>query len=444
MTTLHERLSDLADEAPPGAPSADLWSTGRRLHRRRRLGSGAVVATVVALVVGLAGLRWQRADVDVQPAGPEAELGMPDRVYLPSERLPGTDDVGPIGPLSAVMSGMERLTGISGTGEYAYLDLPGWRRAGEEIDVSAEASLSDDGTRLAYFGSGRTSGEPIYDNPLVSVRVYDTVSGEVATYQVPTEHGLQPELLLWADDLLWFEIWQYDAPQGDGGRSASLVQTVAWNPTTDERTSWDGRPENVPPFPSSTWRDALVTVGSQGVLRLTTTQGSTVRARLSETPVRASDVMLDDSGTRAVALGDIDAREETSSDLATLLVGDLPAPGDTSTKVSMREVPGTGPADRPVYELLGWRDDSHVVVLRYGEKDPIGVVSVDVETGGMERLGTWDANVPSFAAGALRGPVFDAPRPPEPMNPLLVYGGIAAILVAGGAVLLWWRRRVQR
>src|SRR5688572_17021851 len=122
MSTLHDRLSDLADEAPTGPPPRDLWESGRRLHRRRRLGTAVVVATSVALIGGLAGLSWSRSDVDVQPAGPHTELGIPDRFYLPSERLPGTDDTGPIGPLSVVLSGYERLVGVSGTGEYAYLD----------------------------------------------------------------------------------------------------------------------------------------------------------------------------------------------------------------------------------------------------------------------------------------------------------------------------------
>ena len=38
MTTLHDRLADLArDQAPTAPPAPELWVRGRRYHRRRRL-----------------------------------------------------------------------------------------------------------------------------------------------------------------------------------------------------------------------------------------------------------------------------------------------------------------------------------------------------------------------------------------------------------------------
>jgi hypothetical protein len=444
MSTLHDRLSDLADEAPTGPPPRDLWESGRRLHRRRRLGTAVVVATSVALIGGLAGLSWSRSDVDVQPAGPHTELGIPDRFYLPSERLPGTDDTGPIGPLSVVLSGYERLVGVSGTGEYAYLDLPAWPKFGG-LDVPGDIALSPDGTKLAYWSSGRSSGAPIDKeaDPVVAVRVYDTVSGDVATYAVPTEHGLSPQDLTWTEDTLWFEIWQYDTPEYDGSRGSRLEQTVAWNPRTDEHASWDGRPPDFPFVSATSWRDALVTLGRQGILRLTTLDGTEVRARITTPTDLESGGWLDRSGTRLAAISDNVPNESGSpEEKRPLWVADLPDPAESSSRVSMRQVPGTDAL--PTEQLIGWRDETHIVVARYGE-GATGIVSVDTESGAMEvlvPLAQW--NIPEFAADALAGPVFDAPEPPDPMNPLVVYGGSVLVLLAGSGVLLWWRRRVQR
>ena len=133
MTTLHDRLSDLADEAPGSAPPSDLWATGRRLHRRRRAGTAVVVAAALVALAGLGGLGWSRSHDTVRPAGTDTPLGMPDQIWSASEHLPGTDDTGPIGPLVAVVPTVRDswtgnrsngLLGISATGEYAFLDLP--------------------------------------------------------------------------------------------------------------------------------------------------------------------------------------------------------------------------------------------------------------------------------------------------------------------------------
>lgn len=132
MTTLHDRLADLAADAPAGQAEPDLWDRGRRLVRRRRdtqVIAGATAALVAALGIGW----WQQSPGPVAPASAEAELRLPDRFYEPGGWLPGTGDSGPIGPLAAVL-GAERsswtggdygVVGISGaTGDYRFLDLP--------------------------------------------------------------------------------------------------------------------------------------------------------------------------------------------------------------------------------------------------------------------------------------------------------------------------------
>ncbi len=449
MSTLHDRLSDLADAAPTGAPTGaapgDLWVSGRRLDRRRRLGTAVAVATAAALVGGLAGLSWSRSDVDVQPAGPRTELGFPDRFYLPSERLPGTDDTGPIGPLSALLSGHERPIGISATGEYAFLDLP--TRADRTFvgDVGGPA-INADGTKVAYWREGRPSGEPLGDgyDSIVGVNVYDTVSGDVVTFPVPTEHGLQDQALVWAGDTLWFEVWQNDAPRDDGSASGSLQETVAWNPADDSRTTWDRGLPGLSLWSASAWDGRLVGLGGQGALRFFTHEGTEVRAEVDMSPRVDPHVVVSDDGRRLAALEDTDGPSVTDTLPQPLLVGELPDRAGTTPAVAPQQVPGT--ADQGVNEVLGWRDDSHVVAMRYGNgaDRQAALVSVDVVTGEQELLAPLTTNTPELAADALEGPLLDAPPPPDPLDPRLVYGGIAAILLGCTVALVWWRRRVQR
>ena len=258
MTTLHDRLSDLADEASSDPLPGDLWATGRRLHRRHRAGTALVVAIVVGLLTGITGLSWSRSHVDVEPASEVGRLGFPDRFYWPSEDLPTTTDTGPIGPLSALLSGIQKPVGISGTGEYAILDLPGWSQ-GNQFDARGESpELSADGTRVAYWSSGRSTGDPVDRgvDPYTGVSVYDTVTGEVDTYPVETAHGLMPADLVWAGDDVWFQIWQYDAPRADGSSSC--------HPGRDGRVGSRGRqPDDVGPAPSGSRAVLVQLVGGR-------------------------------------------------------------------------------------------------------------------------------------------------------------------------------------
>ena len=61
MDTLHERLAELADEAPTGgAPAAELWARGKRAHRLRAAAVAATVLVVgaVGAGIGFRSLRW--------------------------------------------------------------------------------------------------------------------------------------------------------------------------------------------------------------------------------------------------------------------------------------------------------------------------------------------------------------------------------------------------
>ena len=81
MDTLSDRLAELADDAPTGgAPAAELWARGKRVHRLRAAAVAATLVVVGAVGTGI-GVRLADGDgnrSDVAPAGA-------DGVTLPIE-----------------------------------------------------------------------------------------------------------------------------------------------------------------------------------------------------------------------------------------------------------------------------------------------------------------------------------------------------------------------
>jgi hypothetical protein len=100
-TSLHDRLAELADDAPPGGPVPELWDRATRLHRTRRAGTVVILAVAAALLVAVGLLVHVRSTSDVLPASGTA--GVPDRLYAPGRWLPGTTEAGPLGQLAAVL-----------------------------------------------------------------------------------------------------------------------------------------------------------------------------------------------------------------------------------------------------------------------------------------------------------------------------------------------------
>lgn len=172
MDTLHERLADLADEAPTGgAPAAELWARGRRAHRLRAAAVAATVLVVGGVGTGL-GLRLADGDdgSDLAPAV-NVDISLPIE-YPVGEKLPDLGETP--GPLAAIWvapgadSGAHNIVGlVAETGTFGTLaiDLP-------EIPSDPEASnwpdveLSPDGRSIAYL------------YPRDDVVVRDLVSGE--------------------------------------------------------------------------------------------------------------------------------------------------------------------------------------------------------------------------------------------------------------------------
>lgn len=449
MSTLPDRLADLAGtaptEGPAGATAPELWDRGRRYGRRRRAGSAALaLGLVVGLATGVLALAPGR-ESGIQPAGESAGLRLPDRLFHPSPWAPGTDGTGPIGPLVAVL-GAERaswsgssngVAGVTPAGEYAFLDL--------EDRADDRLALSADGRHLAYWYTDPerpelADGDASGSVAAVGVAVLDTVSGEVLRHPVETRLGLMPMPLAWAGRLLWVPVWQYDersSGEGSARASSRLRQVLGWDVATGEVVEHEGRGVLAQIGDAPVWGERLVGLRQRDVLAVDSAGRRERVARLRE-PVEGPPA-IDPSGSWLAVLGDTDPTGESSDGAEPVRVARMPEqPGGTLTLTTL-----AGPR---VDRLVGWRSERELVTQRYASGGSV-YESVDVETGARTTLLTPPAQTwtPSelIAADALAAPLLDAPAPPSRRDPrvLLVAGlGLALLAAAGG---LTWRRRVR-
>ncbi len=219
MTTIHDRLDDLAEDAPRDLPATDLWARGRRRRRRQRVASGVLAVLLVLAVGSLSTLAIGTA----RTPGPGRRRtdgrcpGPAPTARRPRARTPGTDDTGPIGPLSAVVGAERRTSFWGGTtidlagvsrGGYSFLDLPGRAR---DVPLQDPVALSADGRYLAYLlaGAPPAGGDGAVGDRVVGVAVYDTVSGEVLQHRVDSEMGLDVSGLDWAGSTLLVQFGVY-------------------------------------------------------------------------------------------------------------------------------------------------------------------------------------------------------------------------------------------
>jgi hypothetical protein len=431
MTTLHDRLTDLAEQAPPGGPVPELWDRARRVHRVRRAGTVAIVATAVIVLAVVATLDWQRAAPAPAPAG--GPIGLPDRVWTPSPWLPSNQRPGQLIALVGAEQGTwtgthAAVVGISASsGEYGFLDLPG-------ADLgNGDAELAPDGRHIAYWLRGKTTGTPLSDSgPIAGVAVYDTETGDVSRHRISTAHGLRPEFLAWADaSTIVFSAGQIVGGDDGSGmdQSTSRFGTV---------TSWTlgGEPQPVPGVrPGASLQGAahgwilvdhlLVEVDSPG------------RARKIAYPDTAGSM----GSMHFVALG------PTGNEIAEV-------PGDSSPNRVKAGPPGrlrTVAGTRQSFGVVDWINSQTIVTLqRVGSwrTGASALVRHSLTTGRSRELvsfpvdtygGDWQ-----FATDLLDAPSVEGIEPASPMDPRVTAGLSAATCLAAAAGLFLWRRRRVR
>jgi hypothetical protein len=445
MTTLRDRLADLAEEAryPPDAP--DLWDRGQRYGRRRRAGVAAVaLAVVVTIASGVLSLApWQ--EVSVQPASGESGLRLPDRIHRPSPWTPGTGDTGPVGPLVAVVE-TERaswtgygsgVAGVTPRGEYVFLDLDD--QTGDAVGLSA------DGRWLAYWYTDpdRPELSDGSDEPAAAgVAVLDTVTGETVREPLGGDWGVSTSILIWAGSVLWVPEWQNDEPERDSdggvGGSSNLRRVVAWDLATGATVDQTSK-TFLAMLPGTTASGDRLVASRNGRVQLVDPDGRRERiARVSGQ--RAGTAALDPTGTWLADLGDTDPQGDGNGDAGPVRVGRLPAAAEGVLEVTTLDGP-------EVTELVGWRSGREVVVRRVVSGSTV-YEAVDVETGARSTLLTLDpelgSSTPQFAADALAAPLLDAPEPPSRHDPRVVLGAGLGVAIALGALgLMLWRRRVR-
>lgn len=418
--TLHDRLADLASQAPAGGPALDLWGRGRRIARRRRAGTAVITAVVVLVLGGVVATSWQRDRAMPAPAGPvEQGMRLPDRFYEPSPWLPSTEDAGPLGRVSAVLgSSNGRLAGVSATdGEYRYLDLPGWSVA-DDTWGSNQVALSGDGRFLAYWAR---DGQEV-----VGLAVYDTESGTSRTWSLRSRYGIGVNGLTWVGDQVWAQAGSFDDAQRTG---TSDGQTHVWDLGTGEQSSVPGGGPALPT--SSTSAATLVETDGRSVSFYETPAepARTLRTdRLVDSPVVPSP-----AGDRLAAAADVDGAGTFTGRTRPLVL--LTPSGD---RLTGRPVPSIRTND-----VIAWRDEGHLVVYDNASR---GYLSVDVTTGETSPLVTptdnWTPGL-QVAADAWQAPSYDAPAPPDPLDPRLAWGGSIAVVLLGGVAVVLWRRRVR-
>jgi hypothetical protein len=169
MDALHDRLADLADDAPTGgAPAADLWTRGKRA---RRLRVAAVAATVLVVGVVGTGIGVRLADGN----GDRAEPAPADTVdiTLPIE-YPVGEELPDLGLTPGPLATIWLVPGVGGGAPEAVGLVAETGRFGTlPIDVSRNYM-----TEGGYFALAPDGRRIAYDTPTDELVVRDLVSGE--------------------------------------------------------------------------------------------------------------------------------------------------------------------------------------------------------------------------------------------------------------------------
>ena len=172
MDTLHDRLAELADDAPTGgAPAAELWARGKRAHRLRAAALAATLLVVGAVGTGI-GVRLADVDgnrSDPAPAGADwhhAADRIPRGGGTAGSRGHSRTAGGDLVDSSRGAGGAPEAVGlVAETGTFGTLPINLLHDDPEGPD-SMVVALSPDGRRMAY------------PSPTGELIVHDLVSGE--------------------------------------------------------------------------------------------------------------------------------------------------------------------------------------------------------------------------------------------------------------------------
>jgi hypothetical protein len=364
--------------------------------------------------------------------------------------MPGTSD-DPLGTLAAIVpaeratwSGREDgLVGVSATsGAYRFLDLP--RAVPGELD---DAALSPDGRRVAYWTTGDTRLSPnTASGSITGVAVYDSTSGDTARHDVETDHGLSADGLVWIDEqTLLLAYGQFVGGDEDAPVDQSSSRNGPWR-------TWrvgDEAPQRTSIAVGQTVDDTaegrvLLGFGSNGHVVTDAEESSRrvfkIREDLSVSPV------VDASGLQVAVVSGESQPGWSGTNPNRVRVGRLPAPGQGPDRaLVMRELPGS----ENTFDVVAWADDRHVVMLQAADESSWNspdLVVVDVSTGEkrvLTRSAERRTNVLSdhYATDLFSRPPIAAPEPPHPWDPRVSTGLATAVLLAGVATLIVWRRR---
>ncbi|GAA1155527.1 hypothetical protein [Nocardioides aquiterrae] len=440
MTTLHDRLADLADDAPPGGPAPGLWERGRRYHRQRRAGTLVIAAAVVLGLIALGSLDWWRARPEPMPANGAPAL--PQRIWMPSPWLPGTDETGPLGQLAALQPAARRswtavhdgVAGVSATtGEYAFLDLPDLVLTG-----LPGIALAPDGGHVAYWYSGETAKSPnSATGPVVGLAVYDTSTGAVVRHPVETDHGVDPVSLSWADPArVVYAYYQWAGGDADSdmerssGRDPSGLRVWAPSSGRDDPVRSPGGADDV----EASTAHGQVLVGSGGSAIVDVDRPDHAVRFTVPNHGFGNTTAIDDHGTWI-------AWPHGSSNPGPIAYGRI-VEGE---RVDYQEVPGT----RRAFSVRAWLDRHHVAAVQRvgGGIGPSALFSIDVRTGTSTEILRYPLDTYGtttlLATDLIGAPTAERPAPPTPLDPRKVAGGAVAVVLGGLGALVLWRRRVR-
>ncbi|WP_322921879.1 hypothetical protein [Nocardioides renjunii] len=450
-TDVVDRLERLADHAPGGTVDPDaVWARGRRRQGRR---TASVLAAIVAAgVLAAAVTPAVLARVEPPVAASSQRMVLPDVLEAPGAWTPAftvtprrLSAVG-VGQRAGLWSSSAALWGVdAGTGEGRWLELPGALPTAE-----ADAQLSADGRRLAYWVTGTTPGEPMSmggtedDTPVVGLAVVDLETGGVVRWDVESEHGLAVQGLVWAGDVVW---WQGGpvTPLGSG-RTSTDIETHVWDVETDERSVIGGKDPRAALYLNEAGNapQGFVTLPRTFRLQRVTEAEDPVSLRMDLPPDAPSTAGLFDpqmatDGRRVAALMVREAAVFDDAEAKELLVGSA-----TEGTVVLKPVEGVG-----AQSLLGWRSPSEVVASIPTVVDESQVIrgrqvsAVDVTTGARTELLELRGALPvSVAAEAWTAEVVEAPDAPFAPDPRLVgVGGMVVIVFLVSLVRDLRRRR---